>query len=45
MKGLVQGLEDNHDGNIPTNYDDLINLWGVTDRAATLYLKKCCRKI
>ena len=38
MKQLARDLEHGHGGNIPTNYDDLVNLWGVTDRVATLYL-------
>jgi len=38
MKELAQDLKDKHDGNIPTTYVDLVNLQGVTDRNATLFL-------
>jgi len=38
MKQLARDLEHAHGGNIPTDYDDLVNLRGVTDRVATLYL-------
>jgi len=38
LKQLAQALVDQHQGEIPTSYDDLVQLLGIDDRAATLYL-------
>jgi len=38
LKDLAEALQEKHDGQIPINYKDLIELPGIDDRAATLYL-------
>lgn len=38
MKELAQDLQIHHGGNIPMDHHDLIKLWGIDHRAATLYL-------
>jgi len=35
---LAKALHDEHDGQIPVNYKDLLELPGINDRTATLYL-------
>jgi len=38
LKDLARALHDWHDGQIPVNYKNLLNLPGIDDRAAMLYL-------
>jgi len=38
LKDFAKALHDQHDGQIPVNYDALLCLLGIDDRAATLYL-------
>jgi len=38
MKDLVQDLQIKHGSDIPMDHHDLTRLWGIDDRAATLYL-------
>jgi len=38
LKELAKAVCDWHDGKFPINYEDLMHLPGIDDRAATLYL-------
>jgi len=38
LKDLAEALEEKFDGEIPTSYDDLLQLPGIDDRAAILYM-------